>query len=98
MNKIANLENVICSADTMAHHPELYHYTNPVAFEGIVTSNTLWCSHFSEMLDVDEIRLMRGLLPPAIAPLMDVIVAKENRQVRRLWKKAGRGKKLRATL
>jgi hypothetical protein len=93
MNKIANLENVICSADTMAQHPELYHYTNPLAFEGIVTSKTLWCSHFSEMLDVDEIRLMRGLLPPAIAPLMDAIVEHENRHVRRLWKKAGRGEK-----
>jgi hypothetical protein len=93
MNKIANLENVICSADTMAQHPELYHYTNPAAFEGIITSNTLWCSHFSEMLDVDEIRLMKGLLPPAIAPLMDAIVEHENRDVRRLWKKAGRGEK-----
>jgi hypothetical protein len=93
MNKIANLENVICSVDTMAQHPELYHYTGRTGFEGIVTSQTLWCSHFSEMVDTDEVRLMRGLLPPAIAPLMDSIVEKENRHVRRLWKKAGRGEK-----
>jgi hypothetical protein len=38
MNKTSNLENVICSADTMAQHPELYHYTGPAAFEGIVAS------------------------------------------------------------
>ena len=98
MNKIANLENVICSAETMSQHPELYHYTGPAAFEGIVASQTLWCSHFSEMVDVDEVRLMRGLLPPAIAPLMDAIVEKENRHTRRLWEKAGRGKKWRAIL
>lgn len=94
MNKIANLENVICSAETMSQHPELYHYTGPAAFEGIVASQTLWCSHFSEMVDVDEVRLMRGLLPPAIAPLMDAIVEKENRHTRRLWEKAGRGEKM----
>jgi hypothetical protein len=93
MNKIANLENGVCSAETMSQHPELYHYTSRAAFEGIVTSQTLWCSHFSEMVDVEEVRLMRGLLPPAIAPLMDAILAKENRHIRRLWKKAGRGEK-----
>ena len=93
MDKIANLENVICSAETMSRHPELYHYTGPGAFEGIATSQTLWCSHFSEMLDTDEIKLMRGLLPPAIAPLMDAIIDGQNRHTRRLWDKAGRGEK-----
>jgi hypothetical protein len=93
MDKITDLENVICFAATMSRHPELCHYTSPAGFEGIVKSQTLWCSHFSEMLDTDEIKLMRELLPPAIAPLMDAIVEKENRHTRRLWAKAGRGKK-----
>jgi hypothetical protein len=77
----------------MSRHLELYHYTSSAGFEGIVKSQTLWCSHFSEMLDTDEIKLMRQLLPPSIAPLMDAIVAKENRHIRRLWDKAGRGEK-----
>jgi hypothetical protein len=47
MNKIANVENVICSAETMTRHPELYHYTKPTAFEGIIGSQTLWCSHIA---------------------------------------------------
>ncbi len=68
MNKIANVENVVCSVETMSRHPELYHYTKPAAFEGIVGSQTLWCSHYREMLDFDEVRLMSDLLPPAIAP------------------------------
>jgi hypothetical protein len=49
MHKIANLENTICSTETISRHPQLYPYTGPAAFEGIATSQTLWCSHFSEI-------------------------------------------------
>ncbi|MGO9847816.1 MAG: DUF2971 domain-containing protein [Methylocella sp.] len=92
MNKIANVENVICSVETKSRHPELYHYTTAAAFEGIVGSQTLWCSHYSEMLDKQEIRLMRELLPPAVASLMDAIVEKEfNRHWRRIWRASGGG-------
>lgn len=91
MNKIANVENVVCSVETMSRHPELYHYTKRAAFEGIVRSQTLWCSHYREMLDTDEIRLMRDLLPPAVAPRLDAIVEKLNRNKRRLWDASGRG-------
>ena len=91
MNKIANVENVVCSVETMSRHPELYHYTKPAAFEGIVRSQTLWCSHYREMLDTEEVRLMRDLLPPAVAPRMDAIVEKLNRKKRRLWDASGRG-------
>ena len=44
-----------------------------------------------EMLDTNEIRLMRDLLPPAVAPRMDAIVEKLNRKKRRLWDASGRG-------
>jgi hypothetical protein len=91
MNKTANVENVICSAETMSRHPELYHYTKPAAFESIVASQTLWCSHYREMADAHEVRLMRDLLPPAVAPRMDAIVEKLNRKRRRLWHASGRG-------
>ena len=60
--------------------PELYHYTRPAAFEGIIGSQTLWCSHYREMLDTNEVRLMRDLLPAAVAPRMDAIVEKLNRR------------------
>lgn len=91
MNNIANVENVVCSVETMRRHPELYHYTKPAAFEGIMGSQTLWCSHYREMLDTDEVLLMRDLLPAAVAPRMDAIVQKLNRQKRRMWDAAGRG-------
>jgi hypothetical protein len=91
VNRIANVENVVCSVETMSRHPELYHYTKPTAFEGIIRSQTLWCSHYREMLDTEEVRLMRVLLPPAVAPRMDAIVEKLNRKKRRLWNASGRG-------
>lgn len=93
MDMIANVENVVCSVETMSRHPELYHYTRPVAFEGIVTLQTLWCSHYREMLDTNEVQLMRGLLPQAVAPPMDAIAETLNRSSRRIWKKAGGGAK-----
>jgi hypothetical protein len=76
----------------MSRHPDLYHYTSRAAFEGILGSQALWCSHHAEMLDRDEIRLMRRLLPPAVAPRMDAIIESDfNRKTRRLWNSAGRG-------
>jgi hypothetical protein len=90
-SKIANVENEICSVETMSRHPELFHYTKPAAFESIIKSQTLWCSHYRTMLDQDEVRSMRDLLPPAVAPRMDAIVEKLNRHTRRLWDASGRG-------
>lgn len=61
----------------MSAHPELFHYTKPEAFESVIKSQTLWCSHYRTMLDQDEVRLIRDLLPPAVAPRMDAIVEKD---------------------
>lgn len=93
MNRMVEIENVVCSAETVSRHPELYHYTNLGGFEGIVGSQTLWCSHYREMSDANEVLLMRDLLPPAVAPRMDAIVASLNRHMRRLWEKSGGGAK-----
>jgi hypothetical protein len=34
MNKIANVENVVCSTETMSRYPELYHYTSASLHKG----------------------------------------------------------------
>lgn len=101
MNKIANVENVVCSAETLSQHRELYHYTSAGAFDGILGSRTLWCSHYRDMTDRDnkdlnEIRLMRDILPGAVAPEMERIVGELNfnRHKRRLWKASGGGEKV----
>lgn len=99
MTKIANVENVVCSVETMSRHPELYHYTNALAFESIIQSRSLWCSHYRHMTDrnnkdLQEIRLMRDMLPPAISPRMDEITKGLNRNGRRAWKASGGGDKV----
>ncbi len=89
MNKIANVENIVCSASTKAAHGELFHYTRAAGFEGIIRSQTLWASHYRDVTDPDEITLMRERLPQAVAPQFEAIVADLNRHQRRLFQKAG---------
>jgi len=90
---IADLELTVCSIETQAKHPELFHYTKPAAFENIVKSNAFWASHYRDMADQGEVLLMRNRLPLAVAPRFDEIVSlvKLNRHGRRLWKKSGGG-------
>jgi hypothetical protein len=90
MNKISDTENEICSVETLSRHPALYHYTSTGAFENIIGSQTLWCSHYQDMLDRDnadynEVLLMRRLLPQAVTPLIKAIVIEKhfNRNERR---------------
>jgi hypothetical protein len=85
-------ELVVCSRETQAKHHELFHYTGRVAFENIVKSNTLWASHYADMADKEEVLLMRDLLPAAVAPRFEEIVAPLNRHNRRLFNAAGGGK------
>jgi hypothetical protein len=88
----ADTELVICTVETQAKHPELFHYTKPVAFEGIIKSNTFWASHYADVADRKEVLLMRDQLPAAVAPRFEEIVASLNRQLRRLFKASGGGK------
>jgi hypothetical protein len=92
MTTIANTELVICTVETQAKHPELFHYTTPAAFANIVKSNTFWGSHYADMADQKEVLLMRDQLPAAVAPRFEEIVASLNRHDRRLFKAAGGGK------
>ena len=96
IGRIENVENVVCSASTKARHPELFHYTRPAAFASIVGSNTIWCSHYRGMADLEEVELMRVLLVRALAPHFDLIVGTLtlNRAKRRLWAASGGGAKL----
>ena len=88
---IANTELVVCSSETLATHPELFHYTSLDAFENIIKSNSFWASHYADMADKNEVLLMRDRLPAAIAPRFDEIVAPMNRHYRRLFHAAGGG-------
>lgn len=75
----------------MAGHPELFHYTKRPAFQGIVTSNSFWASHYADMADKTEVLLLKDQLPEAIAPGYEAIVAPLPRHKRRLFKASGGG-------
>jgi len=89
-----NVELVLCSVETQAKHPELFHYTSRQAFESIVTSNTFWASHYRDMADQQEILLLKGDLPPAVAMQYDAIVAAWNRHQHRRMNALGGTQKL----
>jgi hypothetical protein len=88
---VANTALTVCSVETQAEHPELFHYTRPAAFENIVKSNTFWASHFEDMTDKKEILLLREPLIASLAPRYDALVSSLNRRTRRLYKKGGSG-------
>jgi hypothetical protein len=88
---IANTALTVCSVETQAEHPELFHYTRSAAFEGIVKSNTFWASHYEDMADKKEVLLLREPLVAALAPRYDALVSSLNRHTRRLYKKGGNG-------
>jgi hypothetical protein len=91
MTLIANTALLVCSVETKAEHPELFHYTKPTAFENIVKSNTFWASHYEDMADKSEVLLLREPLIAALAPRYDALVSSLNRHTRRLYKKGGSG-------
>jgi hypothetical protein len=50
----------------VASHPELHHYTNFSGLSGIVQSNTIWATRFSNLNDASEVTLLRGPLTKAV--------------------------------
>jgi hypothetical protein len=57
----------IAADDFVSSHPELHHYTNFSGLSGIIGSNTLWTTHFSNLNDTSEIDLLAEPLAKAIA-------------------------------
>jgi len=55
-------------------HPELHHYTTGGGLAGILASNTLWATHFSDLNDSSEVKLIQ-------APLKEALTARCKRLV-----------------
>jgi hypothetical protein len=91
VTQIANTALTVCSVETQAEHPELFHYTRPAAFESIIKTNTFWASHYEDMVDKKEVLLLREPLIAALAPRYDALISCFDRTTRRLYKKGGSG-------
>lgn len=81
---------MICSRELRSVHPELFHYTGRVGFEGIAKTNTLWATHFRSLNDDAEVSTLKPLLIDAVASVFDQQVKKRNRGIRnRYYHKGG---------
>jgi hypothetical protein len=56
-------EAVLTIADEriVLDHPELHHYTTEVGLKGIVGSNCIRATHFADLNDATEVKLLRAL-------------------------------------
>ena len=82
---------VIGSTELIAEHPELYHYTRRLAFEGILGSNTLWATHFRDLDDKKEIATLKPLLLRTVEGIFDEEVKTRSRATRNRYRHRGGG-------
>ena len=57
----------ISDVDFVSSHSELHHYTTLSGLSGIIQSNTIWATHFSNLNDASEVMLLRDPLSRALA-------------------------------
>jgi hypothetical protein len=88
-HSIKIIDTEICSAKLKADHPELFHYTGRGGFEPIVTTNTLWATHFRHLNDEAEISTLRPQLLETMAAVLDKEVKRYNAGIRNQFYRRG---------
>jgi hypothetical protein len=68
----------ICSADFLLKHPEMYHYTTRAGFEGLMTTRTIWATHYRRLNDSTELEHFRAAFAGALAPKFDAVIQQRN--------------------
>lgn len=63
---MAEIEIVVLTDSVLRAHPEVYHYTDAAAVEGIVGFNTLWATFYKDLNDTTEVTLLREPLCKAL--------------------------------
>jgi hypothetical protein len=84
MSALKEIEATIVGADVPARHPELHHYTGKAGFEGIVSSNELWATHYADLNDTTEIIYLRDRLEHELAERYKMILRSRRRASARL--------------
>jgi DUF2971 family protein len=49
----------IVGKSLISDHPELHHYTTEAGLKGITNTNCLWATHFADLNDATEVRLLQ---------------------------------------
>jgi hypothetical protein len=58
----------------VVEHPELHHYTTGQGLTGILASKTIWATHFSDLNDSSEVKLLQAPLRQAVAARCKALV------------------------
>jgi hypothetical protein len=66
--------------DVLHQHPELHHYTTSAGLQGILATNTIWATHFSDLNDASELTLIRTPLEAALATRLHGLIRSRCRQ------------------
>jgi hypothetical protein len=72
-------DTTIADPAFFSSHPELHHYTNLTGLQGIFQSNALWATHFADLNDATEIRLLKAPLEDATALRFREIIRRRKR-------------------
>lgn len=83
---------VFVGDDFRSSHPELHHYTTFGGLSGVVQSNSIWASHFSELNDATEVIHLREPFARALSERFFQTLSDRQRmslRVRRAVKESG---------
>jgi len=96
MSLVKAVDLEISSVAFQAAHPELHHYTNAAGLKGIVSSNTIWATHFSDLNDSTEVTHLRQAFAEALAPRYEELIARQNlsEELPQLYERDGGSQKL----
>jgi hypothetical protein len=64
--------NPIALPGFATEHPELHHYTSFAGLRGILSSNTLWATHFYHLNDSTEVMLLKQSVTKTLASCVSV--------------------------
>lgn len=86
----------ISSVAFQAAHPELHHYTNAAGLKGIVSTNTIWATHFRDLNDSTEVTHLRQSFADALALRYEELIARQtlSEGLRELYEREGGSQKL----
>jgi hypothetical protein len=82
-------------------HPELHHYTTEGGLKGILSTEAIWATHFSDLNDASEVKFLQGPLTSALSDrFMRLVVQRQNQTPSMLLRvqKFGGAEKVGATL
>lgn len=60
------MRKLIASENLPKEYPEIFHYTDSGGFQGILSTNTLWATHYRDLNDTTEVQFIREPLQAAI--------------------------------